>query len=96
MPTSALTRVAHHQLALLDALGRAMLIATADGAVYQTVGLERCLARERTGGRRRLERAILALADWMAHRGRRRGLARAAARPLAASRQVAREENAVR
>jgi DNA-binding CsgD family transcriptional regulator len=88
VPTSTLTRVAHHQLQLLDALGRAMLVITADGAVYQTVSLERCLAREGAGGRRRLERAIMALADRLGHRGRTGGATPSARRPLAANRQV--------
>jgi DNA-binding CsgD family transcriptional regulator len=88
MHTPALTRLAHHQLQLLDALGRAMLVATADGAVYQTVSLERCLAREPAAGRRRLERAIVALADRMAHARARGEMGRSGGRPRAASRQV--------
>lgn len=94
MHTPTLTRLAHHQLQLLDALGRAMLVATADGAVYQTVSLERCLAREPAGARQRLERAIVGLADRMVH-ARERGAGagagatvRQGGRPCAATRQV--------
>ncbi|HEU4587908.1 MAG TPA: helix-turn-helix transcriptional regulator [Gemmatimonadales bacterium] len=92
MHTPTLTRLAYHQLQLLDALGRAMLVATADGAVYQTVNLERCLAREPAWARQRLERAIVGLADRMVRARQRRAgarvMARQGGRPCAATRQV--------
>lgn len=81
-------RVQDRQLRLLEALGRAMVVTTARGVVYETATFERCLARERLGGRARLERAIVRLVDWMAGRCRRGGPAKPAARPTAVSREV--------